>query len=159
MYPRDYEFAVKYYAGIGSRETPFEILDLMADIAEMLNTKGYILRSGGAVGADAAFAEGALWDSEIFKSEDATPSAIALASKYHPNWGACQDYAKKLHGRNTMILFGEKLDTNVECVICWTPGGKVIGGTGMGIRVAMDHNIPVYNLFHDNIQDKFRKLL
>ena len=38
---------MKYYAGIGSRKTPKEILDLMSVIGEYLQSKGYILRSGG----------------------------------------------------------------------------------------------------------------
>lgn len=48
------------YAGIGSRETPGIILDRMITIAARLSKKGYLLRSGGAVGADKAFAMGAI---------------------------------------------------------------------------------------------------
>ena len=46
------------YAGIGSRETPKEILKEMTKIGQELESKGYTLRSGGAIGADKAF-EGA----------------------------------------------------------------------------------------------------
>lgn len=48
----------KYYAGIGSREIPDEIFTKMYRIAELLEIKGYILRSGGAKGSDTAFERG-----------------------------------------------------------------------------------------------------
>lgn len=56
---------MKYYTGIGSRETPKPILKLMKDIAFKLCEKGYVLRSGAAPGADTAFEDGAkAWDAE-----------------------------------------------------------------------------------------------
>jgi len=48
----------KFYAGIGSRETPEEVQDMMTEIASYLEDKGYMLRSGNANGADQAFAKG-----------------------------------------------------------------------------------------------------
>ena len=50
-----------YYAGIGSRKTPIETLRLMSQIAKELGTKGYVLRSGRAEGADQYFELGAEW--------------------------------------------------------------------------------------------------
>ena len=47
----------KYYAGIGSRKTLPEILFLMSKIAIFLSENNYILRSGGANGADEAFSK------------------------------------------------------------------------------------------------------
>lgn len=44
-----------YYTGIGSRETPSEVLGIMEDAAFRLATLGWVLRSGKAGGADAAF--------------------------------------------------------------------------------------------------------
>jgi predicted NAD-dependent protein-ADP-ribosyltransferase YbiA (DUF1768 family) len=46
------------YAGIGSRETPPGILAYMTETASKLEGMGYILNSGGARGADSAFADG-----------------------------------------------------------------------------------------------------
>jgi predicted Rossmann fold nucleotide-binding protein DprA/Smf involved in DNA uptake len=46
---------VKYYAGIGSRETPLPLKTTISYIANYLNSQGYILRSGGAPGADNMF--------------------------------------------------------------------------------------------------------
>lgn len=56
---------MKYYTGIGSRQTPKDILKLMERIAYKLCQKGYVLRSGSAGGADTAFENGAkAWGSE-----------------------------------------------------------------------------------------------
>lgn len=43
------------YAGIGSRETPMEVLELMTKASTWLGARGYTLQSGGAIGADMAF--------------------------------------------------------------------------------------------------------
>ena len=48
-----------YYAGIGSRETPQEFLNLFTRVAKYLSTKDCVLRSGGAKGSDKAFELGA----------------------------------------------------------------------------------------------------
>ena len=50
---------MKYYAGIGSRETPQEFLEFFVKLARFLYSKGYTLRSGGADGSDKAFEIGA----------------------------------------------------------------------------------------------------
>ena len=47
-----------YYAGVGSRETPQDVLKIMWKIGKHLADKGYTLRSGGARGADAACENG-----------------------------------------------------------------------------------------------------
>ena len=48
-----------FYTGIGSRKTPKTILKLFTEVAIYLSKQGYILRSGGAKGADQAFERGA----------------------------------------------------------------------------------------------------
>lgn len=47
------------YTGIGSRETPEDILSVMEDAGYRLARIGFVLRSGKAAGADAAFQKGA----------------------------------------------------------------------------------------------------
>ena len=44
-----------YYTGIGARTTPNDVLKDMTNIASNLEQSGFILRSGGANGADSAF--------------------------------------------------------------------------------------------------------
>ena len=137
-----------HYAGIGSRQTPQDILQRMYGIAKLLETKGFILRSGGAVGADTAFEKGVKGrgNKTIYKARDATPEAIA--SKYHPAWNRCNNYVKQLMGRNMMIVLGKDLKTPVSFIVCWTIDGRPIGGTGQALRLANDFKITIYNLGH-----------
>ena len=51
----------KPYTGVGSRETPPDIYELMQKIGYRLSLDGFTLRSGGAYGADQAFELG-WWD-------------------------------------------------------------------------------------------------
>jgi hypothetical protein len=140
---------VKYYAGIGSREAPSDILLIMTEIAKLLEQKGYILRSGHAQGSDMAFEDGVQLakNKEIFSRHVATcDEARAIAASIHPAWHNCSDYAKGCHGRNIYQVLGRDLKTPVSFVICWTPEGKEIGGTRTAIVLAKRHKIPVYNL-------------
>lgn len=153
---------LKYYAGIGSRETPTNIQLLMYDIADFMGRKKFILRSGGAKGADESFEKGAKDHGhpfEIFRPEDATPEAIEIASNCHPNWKACDEFARKAHGRNALILFGDTLRIPVNMIICWTPRGETVGGTGQSIRMAKDYLIRVINLYDKVNQDYFIKAM
>lgn len=150
-----------YYAGIGSRQTPQNILDLMTTIAYSLAQYNYILRSGGAIGADTAFERGAGTQKSIFYAKDATREAIELASKYHPAWHRCSDYAKQLHGRNMHILLGSDINNPkpVDFIVCWTPNGQITGGTGQALRYALDKQIKIYNLFKATDQASVTRLL
>lgn len=138
----------KCYAGIGSRETPEAILSQMSAIAVWLQQEGFTLRSGGAEGADTAFARGAGTRKHIYRPRDATPEALELASRFHPAWHRCSDYAKRLHARNGFQVLGPDLQSPSLFVVCWTKDGKASGGTGQAIRIAEHYGIPVFNL-HD----------
>lgn len=62
------------YAGIGSRNTPNGTLNIMDRLGAFLAREGWILRSGGARGADSSFEAGcdsASGRKEIFFSQDA----------------------------------------------------------------------------------------
>lgn len=151
-----------FYSGIGSRSTPDDILELMSGAALALNKKGYILRSGGALGADKAFEDPLRSIPNsciIFRPEDATQKAYIEASYHHPAWDKCNSYARALHARNSHIILGENLDSPVKFVLCWTPGGKLIGGTAQGIRMAHYYKIPVYNLFDILVQQRIQKMI
>lgn len=150
------------YAGIGSRETPAEILKQMTVLSAWMSRRGWHLHSGGAAGADTAFAKGTPipartqflpWpgyehhagpDCHI-PSGEIHRRCTEIASELHPAWHKCGQGARKLHGRNVTILLGRHLSTPVSAVVCWTKGGQVIGGTGMGIRIAQAFDIPVLN--------------
>ncbi|MCY4583119.1 MAG: macro domain-containing protein [Chloroflexi bacterium] len=132
-------------------------------MAEWLALKGWHLSSGGAQGADSAFARGAPQDSRSvylpWKDYNhlADPSCIPLTSSQlsacmdvarplHPAWNRCSPTARKLHARNAAILLGADLHRPVNAVIAWTKGGAVTGGTGMALRIAEQYDIPTFNL-------------
>lgn len=157
------------YAGIGSRETPISVLLKMENVAEILARKGHILRSGGARGADSAFEQAhrrIAGDEriEIFRSAHATPEALRLASLYHPNWEAVKKkgpYVMGLMGRNMQILLGRDLNDPVDLVICWTPNGRITGGTGQALRLAEAKQIPVINIGKgkDYANDEWKRIV
>lgn len=149
------------YAGIGSRETPKEILELMTLAAKTFAGKGFTLRSGGAIGADIAFEKGCGTNKEIFRAKDCTEAAKEMTSKYHPAWDKCNDYARNLHGRNCQILLGRDVANPepVKFVLCWTKDGKDTGGTGQAIRIATDMGIPVYNLYHREVVERIKTMI
>lgn len=137
----------KFYAGIGSRRTPLGVLETMTRLAGRLCNLEYILRSGGAEGADTAFEKNLPPEAKvIFRARDATPEAIALAATVHPAWYACSPAARQLHGRNCMIILGANLDEPAKFVICWQDPTVDRGGTRLGMNLAASRGIPVYNL-------------
>lgn len=138
--------AEMFYAGVGSRETPSAVCAQMTALARKLARLGWSLRSGGAEGADSAFETGAQ-GKQIFRASAATPEAIALAAKYHPAWGRCSPFAKKLHARNGFQVLGPDLMSPSLFVACWTKDGGPTGGTGQALRVAAAYSIPVFNLY------------
>lgn len=152
-----------YYAGIGSRETPADILKYMTDVAIRLAKLGFILRSGGAKGADKAFEAGAGKAKSILKANRATASAIREASRFHPKWSMCDSYAQRLHGRNVMIILGEDdladEEQWVQFVISWTDPNIARGGTKLGMAVAKDREIPVFNLAVPGQKEELESLL
>lgn len=152
------------YAGIGARETPQAICDMMYLIGMTFAGRGMTLRSGhappplkakpGTGSADLAFERGcdAASGRKIIRTpslgggpKGAEPWALH-ARQFHPNWDACDEYAKHCHARNSAIMLGDALDTPASLVVCWTPGGAVTGGTGQALRIAAHHAIPVFNL-------------
>lgn len=157
---------LKFYTGIGSRETPPDICDLMTKIAELGFRDGFILRSGAADGADKAFEAGASNSKEIYLPWPGfnghhstllpTPEAFELAKKHHPAWDKCKSGARKLHARNSHQVLGYRLITPSSAIICWTPNGEGGGGTGQAIRLAQAYSIPVNDLGNSITQALYR---
>lgn len=156
---------MKIYTGIGSRETPQEILADMTRYARELSSMGYLLRSGGAPGADTAFELGAThkqiflpWDGFNGKKKDdinyfVAPYRDDFVEKYHPKPSALSQAGRKLMSRNANQVLGYNFKTPTEFILCWTKDGKASGGTGFAIRMAMDLGITVYNLKTMNFQE------
>ena len=126
------------YAGIGSRTTPPSTLRDMTTMACWLAKTGWHLASGGADGADSAFAAGAPagqrtlylpWpgyhgnrgpDCVVLSPVTELADCTALAARLHPAWHRCSPAARKLHARNAAIALGPRLDRPVHAVVCWT---------------------------------------
>jgi hypothetical protein len=159
---------LKYYAGIGSRKTPIEVLKLMRNTATILMNKGYTLRSGAATGADEFFESGC-WRrdmKEIYTAKDEIPGWAFEEANKHVLYGSIDnfyDYTQKLLARNMMIMLGANGQTPVDFVVCWTPTlniyEKNIGGTGYALRLAKARKIPIYNLAHEPTRSRFEERL
>lgn len=161
------------YAGIGARATPHEQCATMRRLASHLGCRGYILRSGGAAGADTAFEEGAIavgarreifvpWagyngrrDGISIEHMPALTRAREFAAAHHPAWRDLRDSVRALMTRNVFQILGADMAAPVKFVVCWAPkprvdaAGRVCdveGGTGLAVRVAYSCRIPVFHL-------------
>lgn len=167
-----------YYAGIGSRQTPDDVIAQMQSIGSQL-ADVWTVRSGFADGADKAFcfgaeeAGGAMENFVPWQGFNGAPSsydddrfiyhqidsatvdrAWAIAKKFHPNWDACSTAAKAMHTRNVYQVLGRDLTTHSHMVVCWTPRGSGSGGTGQAIRIARGYGIPVFDLAIEEHKEK-----
>lgn len=152
------------YTGVGSRETPMNILKVVRRIANILRKEGWILRSGGARGADTHFEKGALNKKEIFhphKDYDCWDEAKDIAQQHHPMFNKLTPTSQKYIIRNTFQVLGRDLENPSSFVICWTSDGAVTdsersketGGTGQVISIADTYDIPLYNLSRSEHRD------
>ena len=159
----------KYYAGIGARSTPKKIQAIMTLLASRLEQEGWILRSGGADGADSAFERGIrnpqanaqiyLPDNYFkrrtagqqpqflnYQSLPGAQQAMATVQQYHPAPHRLSDYARHLMARNAMQLLGPDMRTPSKLIVAYTEDGKTIGGTGQALRMGNTYQIPIRNL-------------
>lgn len=157
------------YTGIGSRKTPDSVLEVMEALAIGLARAGWILRSGGADGADAAFEKGADRGNPNSRTErvpfhkqiflpwrnfngnrsglfTVMPAAVDLARSIHPAWDKLSQGAKKLHARNAHQVLGPSLKAPSRFVVAYTEGGRDVGGTRTALVLARTQGIPVFNL-------------
>lgn len=156
---------MKYYTGIGSRETPPGVKPMIEEVSFFLSKMGFVLRSGGAPGADSMFEEYCEGDKEIYlpwkgfnknqsdlfldsMDQNLVLKAREIANTYHPKWGVLSEAEKKLMTRNTFQIMGKDLKTHVSFVVCWTRGGTINGGTGQAMRIAKYLKIPIFNLYN-----------
>lgn len=171
----------KEYAGVGSRDTPAEVLTKMRQLATALEKVGYVLRSGGAKGADSAFEAGVVNQSNksIFLPYkgfngnrspyygEPSETALEWASKAHPYFTKMKEgFARSAHARNVNQVLGHDCKTPCHFVLCWTPDGAefegechstdVTGGTRTAIVIASMNNIPVFNLARPDAIDRLR---
>lgn len=188
---------MRAYAGIGSRETPEDVLLLMSQTAKKLAWQGWTLRSGGAPGADQAFQIGAAtaatnplaklvtngrpdpvppeiylpwpgFESEFQRSllhlhgetfirrSDPQTEAFAIAAEFHPAWSRLSHGGRALYARNVHQILGfDVINPQLSSfVICWTKGGKGGGGMGQAIRIATEHDVPIFDFAIDEDRER-----
>lgn len=169
---------MKYFTGIGSRNTTTPILDLMESISTKLESEGFILRSGGAQGADSAFEDGVVNKANMeiyipwkgFADKFSGDLGVILATDL-PNWEEAQDMvydihpdpdrlsmgSVALHGRNMYQILGKDLKTPSRFVVLWAPPTKdgVKGGTNSAYQLAKRNGIETFNLFDAEVQERF----
>ena len=166
------------FAGVGARATPPDIINIMRGIGRVLAKDGYLCQTGAAQGADQAFAEGALfsggdlllclpWHSyekqwidglvgniqiDVYGAiVNRVEDVVALNSvhRLHPYADKLKQGPTKLHARNWNIL------QCIEFMICWTPGGLEVGGTGQAIRIAEEAGVKIHNLGNPSVLAHF----
>ena len=163
------------YAGVGARRAPPASLASMWNMARELAARGWHLRTGGAAGADSAFAQAApagqrtvfvpwrgynRWDAAACRvlSADEIHAMRKAAAPHHPAWERCPESVRDLHARNVAVVLGADMGQAVDAMVCWTERGRVTGGTGMAIRLARHHGIPVLNLAETDPREVLRRL-
>lgn len=165
------------YAGVGSRACNATELGLIQKISQHVANRNWLLRSGGAKGADSAFEWGcqqALGHKEIFipcspfngrQSGDMDVFNIPFdmdvfetyVSKIHPNPQALLQpknrFALLAHTRNVYQILGPNVDDPVDLVIyCANEhNGVVAGGTATAVHLARSLEIPTYNLRYNHV--------
>ena len=174
---------MKIYTAVGSRNTPPEVGAIMYDFAAVRASLGDRMATGGAPGADTFFLNGHYsvtsdnvdiyipWDEfqGHYASKDKnvkiihSKKGVIIAEKFYnqnnygKKWDDLSYGGKQLMERNGHQVLGESLDRPVDFLICWTQGGREIGGTSQTIRIAKHHKVPVINLGNEkhlkNIQN------
>lgn len=157
----------RYVTGVGSEETPSSVDSEIEAIMRLLVPLGYVLRSGAARGFDSMAERWAArlgGETEIFlpwkgfgdhpsRHHKIPPIAFEIArehmSQYH--WFGMSPGAQACHARDVQQVLGQHCgppSIPTSLLFCWTPGGKIVGGTATAIKVATAHGIPVFNLYN-----------
>jgi hypothetical protein len=174
------------YAGIGSRETPKEVLDLMTKAANYLDGLGYTLQTGFTFknketsldeeGADKAFSDGSK-NKTLFGpygirktingvtsvdkyNENVTEKSNSIVKEIHPAPDRLTPGAVKLMARNTNQIFGKNLDSTVDFVLFYAQETKdplrPKGGTGQAVEMARRKGIPTINMADANWREQLK---
>jgi hypothetical protein len=162
---------------IGSRETPKDKLEQLTSLSKQFSDSNWVLRSGGAPGADTAGELGFRDDlKEIylpwarFNGNNSTliapafenwHKAVELTLYLHPSPGILKTKPSilALMGRNIYQILGRQLNSPTDIVLCWTLNGLEIGGTAQALRVCNWYKeetglqIPIVNLGNTSFED------
>lgn len=170
-----------FYTGIGSRETPKEICELITMVAAKLASLGWIVRTGGAQGADEAFLAGCNGRTENFIPWKGFGQYGGQIPNLDRNWEYLQsvddvnplihsrttrnlDKYKgfwKLQARNVSQVLGLNLDNPSKFCILYAPTTStgVTGGTNTAYQVAIQSGVKCFNLYDPAVVERLRKFV
>lgn len=172
---------MKIYTGVGARSTPPEMLDIIRNVASVLGKRGWVLRSGGAEGADKAFEAGCdaahgskkiyiPWSgfnnyipdgvSIMTLDQGSRDGAIDIIKDVHPAFNRLSRGALALHARNALQVLGLYLDSPSQFLICYAPtdrDGVPTGGTRTSWVLAQKCGIPCFNLYLEKDKERIEK--
>lgn len=146
------------YTGIGNRDITLSTAQTIADVATLLDTEDFVLRTGCARGSDYYFRTSShnceVYDVAACQSYENYKEAIEIAKMFHPYYKSLDSSSKKLHNRTSYQLLGRYLTEPSDFVLCYTRDGcengiqttKATGGSGQALRIACHYNIPVFNI-------------
>lgn len=162
---------MKTWTGVGSRKAPRHICEMMEAAARVFAVRGWTLRSGRAPGPDTACEWGVRrapaaprpaaelylpWpgfgDTPVAENhwvmERPIPEAYSMAQKVitDAHWSKLSSGGRALHARNAHQVLGPNLQDPSTFMLCWTPGGREIGGTATAIKLADYFGVEVHNL-------------
>lgn len=153
---------IKIIAGIGSRQTPPEILAEMKKVGKWCRSNGVLVRSGHADGADWAFEQGAQTMCEAYIPWKGFNRHLTSAAKiityvptdeakksvffFHPYPESLTPAVHLIMARNWAQVMGIDDKTPCDVVVCWTRNGKEEGGTSQAMRIAKSKGIPIINM-------------
>lgn len=145
---------------VGSREAPAKIIRVAEQMGKALSDRGWIARSGGAIGMDQAFLR--FYDpalTEVYRPDskngainalefDNWEEAESIAKTYVLHFEYMNLYSKQLHTRNAYQVLGRNLDLRSDMLICWAKesSGIALGGTRTAVLIAKSYKVPVLNL-------------
>lgn len=166
-----------HYAGLGSRTTPPETLNLIQRLARRCAELGYVLRSGADIGAEQAFERGCtdaggtseIWLPRLaFQQHESQlvpcSEAFSLAQEHHPFWDKLSASQRAAHARKCHEILGADLKSPVNFMVCWTKDGcesreacgSETGDTATAIRIASSFGIPIFNLANLDAMERLR---
>jgi hypothetical protein len=165
------------YAGGGARNAPLPVVRRMTRIAQRLEARGYVLRTGGGNDTDSAFEAGCA-KKEVFLPwpgfngrtsafDSVSEEALAVASAAHPAFRRLTAEARLLAGRESHRILGADLRTPADFLVCWTPDGaqseaeigRETGEAALAIALADRWAVPVFNLARADALERLAALL
>lgn len=148
-------------ACIGSRQAPYDAIQIMENIGKTVVSSGFYVASGNAVGSDQAYARGAntVDPSKVllylpwltYEKQSIHPQNMVitepideweeLAAKHHPRYWQLSQGAQKMMKRNVGIIL-----SSATVFAYMNPNKSHGGGTSHSVRIAEYLGIPVVRL-------------